>query len=172
VEELATYAEHLEAAVAELRERYRGAQERALAIENATRAEVSAFFVQAIGRLQSGAADRLHDELVRSEAKAAHKIDILSRLRVLRGDSDSEDDDGGAEAAVSDSAHVPTVSPRTATRRAMSRKASRKANKFTSISAGEHAEITNLRLVVESLEAQVSSQRTQLEMVAQARTAD
>ncbi|KAJ2550792.1 hypothetical protein EV175_003936 [Coemansia sp. RSA 1933] len=172
VEELATYAEHLEAAVAELRERYRGAQERALAIENATRAEVSAFFVQAIGRLQSGAADRLHDELVRSEAKAAHKIDILSRLRVLRGDSDSEDDDGGAEASVSDSAHVPTVSPRTATRRAMSRKASRKANKFTSISAGEHAEIANLRLVVESLEAQVSSQRTQLEMVAQARTAD
>ncbi|KAJ1767178.1 hypothetical protein LPJ74_005510 [Coemansia sp. RSA 1843] len=169
IDEIATYAEHLEAALHDLRSRHIATQERVLCIEHETRAEVSSFFVATIGRLQTGAADRLNDELLRSEAKAAHKIDILSRLRSLHSQDDMSDPD---EDGPVDSAQVPTISPRTATRRAMSRKASRKANKFTSISAGENAEIANLRVLVESLEAQLSSQRTQLEMVSQARTAD
>ncbi|KAJ2654585.1 hypothetical protein IWW48_006012 [Coemansia sp. RSA 1200] len=179
IDELAAYAECLEAAVADLQTRCAAAQDQVLGIEQATRAEVAGFFVAAIGRLQNGAAARLHDELARSEAKAAHKIDILSRLRTLRAaDSDSDSDGAHADGASStsasgmDTAHVPTVSPRTAQRRAVSRAASRKANKFTSISAGDHAEIANLRVLVESLEAQGSSLRTQLEMTTQAREAD
>ncbi|KAJ2604168.1 Kinesin-like protein kif23 [Coemansia sp. RSA 1804] len=179
IDELAAYAECLEAAVADLQTRCAAAQDQVLGIEQATRAEVAGFFVAAIGRLQDGAAARLHDELARSEAKAAHKIDILSRLRTLRAaDSDSDSDgahaDGTSPTSASgmDTAHVPTVSPRTAQRRAVSRAASRKANKFTSISAGDHAEIANLRVLVESLEAQGSSLRTQLEMTTQAREAD
>ncbi|KAJ2868883.1 hypothetical protein GGI22_000591, partial [Coemansia erecta] len=172
-DELATYAEHLEAALADLRKRYVAVQERLLCIEHETRAEVSAFFMATIEQLQAGAADRLHDEISRGEAKAAHKIDILSRLRSLHADnSDASDAEDGEQDPADSTHHVSTVSPRTATRRAMSRKASRKANKFTSISAGENAEIANLRLVVESLEAQMSSQRTQLDMTLQARSAD
>ncbi|KAJ1796372.1 hypothetical protein LPJ59_003792 [Coemansia sp. RSA 2399] len=172
-DELATYAEHLEAALSDLRKRYVAVQEKLLCIEHETRAEVSAFFMATIGQLQAGAADRLHDEISRGEAKAAHKIDILSRLRSLHADnSDASDPEEGEQDPADSAHHVPTVSPRTATRRAMSRKASRKANKFTSISAGENAEIANLRLVVESLEAQMSSQRTQLDMTLQARSAD
>ncbi|KAJ1760321.1 hypothetical protein LPJ58_001817, partial [Coemansia sp. RSA 1591] len=163
VTELAEYAEALDAAVHDLRTKYVAAQERALNIEETTRAEAAAFFIDKIAQVQAQAGDRLQDELQVSEQKAAHKLDILSRLRQLRdGDSDDE----------LDAAQVPTVSPRTAVRRAVSRAASKKANKYASVSAGESRELANTRLRVESLAAQVTSQSTQLEMVAQARTAD
>ncbi|KAJ2496335.1 hypothetical protein GGH96_005903 [Coemansia sp. RSA 1972] len=163
VNELAEYAEALNAAVTDLRTKYVAAQERALNIEETTRAEAAAFFIDKIAQVQAQAGDRLQDELHVSEQKAAHKLDILSRLRQLRdGDSDDE----------LDAAQVPTVSPRTAVRRAVSRAASKKANKYASVSAGESRELANTKLRVESLAAQVTSQSTQLEMVAQARTAD
>ncbi|KAJ1852391.1 hypothetical protein GGH12_006010 [Coemansia sp. RSA 1822] len=163
VNELAEYAEALDAAVTDLRAKYMAAQERALNIEETTRAEAAAFFIDKIAQVQAQAGDRLQDELQVSEQKAAHKLDILARLRQLR-DSDSDDE--------LDAAQVPTVSPRTAVRRAVSRAASKKANKYASVSAGESRELANTRLRVESLAAQVTSQSTQLEMVAQARTAD
>ncbi|KAJ2780881.1 hypothetical protein H4R18_003211 [Coemansia javaensis] len=170
-DELVAYAGALEAAVAELRAKYVAAQERVLRIEEETRAETSRFFIRRIAQLQAAAADRLHNELALSELKAAHKIDILSRLRTIRGLDSDDDDDGDGDGAL-DAAEVPTVSPRTALRRAVSRAASKKANKVTSVSAGENREIANLRTMVESLEAQVSSQATQLEMINQARAVD
>ncbi|KAJ2820115.1 hypothetical protein IWW50_005187, partial [Coemansia erecta] len=163
VDELVAYAEALDACVGELRTSYLAAQERALRVEEETRAEAAAFFVEKLAQVQAQAGERLQDELHLSEQKAAHKLDILSRLRQLRG-GDSDDELGAAE--------VPTVSPRTAVRRAVSRAASKKANKYASVSAGESRELANTRQRVESLEAQVSSQATQLEMIAQARTAD
>ncbi|KAJ1825574.1 hypothetical protein LPJ56_002603, partial [Coemansia sp. RSA 2599] len=170
VDELVSYADALEAAMKELRGKYIAAQERVLRIEEETRAEVSEFFMQKIAELKSSASERLQDELARSEVKAAHKIDILSRLRTVRSSlSDSEDEDGAAQL---DAAQVPTVSPRTAVRRAVSRAASKKANKMGSVSAGENREIAHLRTVVEAMEAQASSMSTQLELVSQARNAD
>ncbi|KAJ1722439.1 hypothetical protein LPJ61_005927, partial [Coemansia biformis] len=166
-EELVRYADALEAAVNELRQKYVDAQERVLRIEEETRAETSQFFMGKIAQIQELAADRLQDELALSEIKSAHKIDILSRLRTISGLGDSDDESEGLNAA-----EVPTVSPRTALRRAVSRAASKKANKYASVSAGDNREIGNLRAMVESLEAQVSSQSTQLEMIGQARTAD
>ncbi|KAJ2769464.1 hypothetical protein IWQ56_002543, partial [Coemansia nantahalensis] len=159
---LVAYADALEAAAGELRQKYVAAQERVLRIEEETRAETSRFFLRKIAQLQEAAADRLADELALSEIKSAHKLDILSRLRTMRGLGESDEDEDGDGA---NPAEVPTVSPRTALRRAVSRAASKKANKFTSVSAGENREISNLRALVESLEAQVSSQITQLEMI-------
>ncbi|KAJ2026068.1 hypothetical protein GGI06_000329 [Coemansia sp. S85] len=159
-DELVAYAEALEAGVAQLRGQSVAAQERVLRIEEETRAEVAGFFMAKIKELKRAAADRLSDELARCEERAAHKIDILSRLRPHEESSDEE----GAE--------VPTVSPRTAVRRAVSRAASKKANKAASVSAGENRELAHLRLHVESLGSQVRSQATQLEMMAMARAAD
>ncbi|KAJ2728073.1 hypothetical protein IW152_006073, partial [Coemansia sp. BCRC 34962] len=169
VDELVAYAEALEAGVAQLRGRAAAAQERVLRIEEETRAEVAGFFMAKIGALKRAAADRLGDELARCEQRAAHKIDILSRLRPA---AESSDDDGGGGGPGGGGAEVPTVSPRTAVRRAVSRAASRRANKAASVSAGENRELAHLRLGVESLEAQVMSQATQLELMATARAAD
>ncbi|KAJ2460870.1 hypothetical protein GGF42_000565, partial [Coemansia sp. RSA 2424] len=115
-DELVAYAEALEAGVAQLRGQWAAAQERALRVEEETRAEAAAFFMGKLAALKRAAADRLADELARSEERAAHKIDILSRLRPAP--CESSDDEAGAE--------VPTVSPRTAVRRAVSRAASKK----------------------------------------------
>ncbi|KAJ2718876.1 hypothetical protein GGI07_005541 [Coemansia sp. Benny D115] len=168
-EELIVYADALESALDDVRAKYIACQERVLRIEEETRAEVSAFFMSKINEVKSASAERLQDELVRSETKAAHKIDILSRLRTVRSSySDSEDEDDSRV----DAAQVPTVSPRTAVRRAVSRAASKKANKVTSVSAGENRELGHLRSVVQTMEAQASSMATQLEMVNQARSAD
>ncbi|KAJ2707250.1 hypothetical protein FB645_000927 [Coemansia sp. IMI 203386] len=169
IDELVSYADALEAAMKELREKYISAQERVLRIEEETRAEVSAFFMQKIADLKSSASERLQDELTRSEIKAAHKIDILSRLRTVRSSfSDSEEEDN----VHMDAAQVPTVSPRTAVRRAVSRAASKKANKMGSVSAGENREIRHLNTLVESSKSQISSLNTQLELVNQTRNAD
>ncbi|KAJ2874434.1 hypothetical protein GGH93_002398 [Coemansia aciculifera] len=162
-DELVAYAEALEAGVAQLQGQSVAAQERVLRIEEETRAEVAGFFMAKIAELKRASADRLADELARSEERAAHKIDILSRLRP---NPESSDDEGPA------GAEVPTVSPRTAVRRAVSRAASKKANKVASVSAGENHELGRLRGLVEYLEGQVQSLTTQLEMVAQARAAD
>ncbi|KAJ2109264.1 hypothetical protein GGI16_000797, partial [Coemansia sp. S142-1] len=129
--ELVAYAEALEAGVAQLQGQWVAAQERVLRIEEETRAEVAGFFMGRMAELKRAAAERLADELARAEERAAHKIDILSRLRP---GAESSDDDGPA------GAEVPTVSPRTASRRAVSRAASRKANKVASVSAGENHE--------------------------------
>ncbi|KAJ2580262.1 Kinesin-like protein kif23, partial [Coemansia sp. RSA 1836] len=161
-DELVAYAEALEAGVAQLRGQWAAAQERALRIEEETRAEAAAFFMGKLAALKRAAADRLADELARGEERAAHKIDILSRLRPAP--CESSDDESGAE--------VPTVSPRTAVRRAVSRAASKKANKVASVSAGEHSELARLRALAESLDAQVQAKDTELEFNAQARAAD
>ncbi|KAJ1721119.1 hypothetical protein LPJ53_004333 [Coemansia erecta] len=173
VDELAAYAEALDASLQAVRAKYLAAQERVLRVEQETRDEVSAFFMAKLAALKDAAADRLADELVRSEAKAAHKIDILSRLRTARdGSDDDASDDEAQQAAALDAAQVPTVSPRSAIRRAVSRAASRKANKVASVSAGENRELARLRDALLARDAQLSSATTQLEMVAQARQAD
>ncbi|KAJ1739596.1 hypothetical protein LPJ78_003231 [Coemansia sp. RSA 989] len=167
VDELASYAEALETMANELRSKNAKLQEQVVRVEEETRAEAAEFFVSKIEQLQQQAGERLQDELQLAEQKAAHKLDILSRLRLLRGNESDEDSDEAINAA-----EVPTVSPRTAVRRAVSRAASKKANKMGSVSAGEGRELMTLRLKLESQEAQISSQNTQLEMVAQARAAD
>ncbi|KAJ2608802.1 hypothetical protein H4S08_004314 [Coemansia sp. RSA 1365] len=165
IDELATYADALETALDELRRKYVVAQERALGIEAETRQETAAFFMTKLAEVQAVAGERLQDERALAEAKAAHKIDILTRVRVAHGNTDDASDGEYA-------AEVPTVSPRTAVRRAVSRAASKKANKLASVSAGEDRELRNLRALVELQEAQAASQQTQLEMLAQARGAD
>ncbi|KAJ1963824.1 hypothetical protein GGI12_001818 [Dipsacomyces acuminosporus] len=167
--ELFEYASALETATSDIRKKYIEAQERCIRIEAETRAEVSAFFMEKIAQVKDAAHERLQDELARSEAKSAHKIDILSRLRSSRNAEDDADD---ADNIAADAAQAPTVSPRSALRRAVSRAASKKANKLTSVSAGENKEIANLRTMTESLEAQISSQQAQLDMISQARNAD
>ncbi|KAJ2745644.1 hypothetical protein GGI20_002027 [Coemansia sp. BCRC 34301] len=158
--EVVAYAEALEAGVEALRAQAVAAQERVLRIEEETRAEVSSFFMAKLADVKRAAAERLADELARSEERAAHKIDILSRLR----GAESSDSDTGAE--------VPTVSPRTAVRRAVSRAASKKANKVASVSAGENSELARLRTHAESLEGHIQAQATELDLLAQVRAAD
>ncbi|KAJ2801840.1 hypothetical protein H4R20_003518 [Coemansia guatemalensis] len=165
IDELATYADALEAALGELRRKYAAAQERALNIEAETRRETAAFFMAKLAQVQAAAGERLQDERALAEAKAAHKIDILTRVRVAHNSADDVSDGEYA-------AEVPTVSPRTAVRRAVSRAASKKANKLASVSAGEDRELHNLRKLVELQESQAASQQTQLEMLTQARSAD
>ncbi|KAJ2739542.1 Kinesin-like protein kif23 [Coemansia sp. Cherry 401B] len=165
LDEVASYAEALERAVAALRAQSVAAQARAVRVEEETRREAAAFFVAKIAQVQAQAGARLDAELEVSAAKAAHKLDILARLRALRGESDDSDLEPST-------AEVATVSPRTALRRAVSRAASKKANKMGSVSAGEAHELASLRAHIDSLDAQASSQATQLEMVAQARAAD
>ncbi|KAJ2812432.1 hypothetical protein H4S07_001403, partial [Coemansia furcata] len=158
--ELVAYAEALEAGVAQVHAQWAAAQERVLRVEEETRAEVAGFFMGKMADLKRAWAERLADELARSEERAAHKIDILSRLAPHTPDSDTEP----PEAA--------TVSPRTAVRRAVSRAASKKANKVASVSAGDDKELARLRDAVDALERHAQAQATQLEMVAQARAAD
>ncbi|KAJ2815796.1 hypothetical protein GGI24_005935, partial [Coemansia furcata] len=158
--ELVAYAEALEAGVAQVHAQWAAAQERVLRVEEETRAEVAGFFMGKMADLKRAWAERLADELARSEERAAHKIDILSRLAPLTPDSDTEP----PEAA--------TVSPRTAVRRAVSRAASKKANKVASVSAGDDKELARLRDAVDALDRHAQAQATQLEMVAQARGAD
>ncbi|KAJ1886877.1 Kinesin-like protein kif23, partial [Kickxella alabastrina] len=171
VDELVAYADALERTLGQVRLRYGALQERAVCVEEETRAEVSRFFLAKVAELKQAAGERLRDEVARCEVKAAHKIDILSRLRSARGSQSDSDSDDGQGAGV-DAAQVPTVSPRSAVRRAVSRAASKKANKLASVSAGENAELHNLRSTVESLESRMSALSTELELAGQKRDAE
>ncbi|KAJ1949330.1 hypothetical protein FBU59_001190, partial [Linderina macrospora] len=171
--ELVQYAMALQSAVEGLRKQCAVAQERSVRIEAETRRDAGAFFMARLEEVKAQSRARLLEEIQRGEAKAAHKLDILSRLRVPPM-PDTEGEAAALEAVIgeTDAAKEPTVSPRTAVRRAVSRAASKKANKVTSVSAGESTEIVNLRAMVELLEAQNSSQLAQLDLATQARAAD
>ncbi|ORX63834.1 hypothetical protein DL89DRAFT_272964, partial [Linderina pennispora] len=128
-----------------------------------TRQEACGFFVARISELQNAWRQRLSEEVRRGEAKAAHKLDILSRAEEL---------EDALSAAIGQTDAAQTVSPRTALRRAVSRAQSKRANKVTSVSAGESTEIVRLRSRIDALDAQCAAQRAQLDLANQARAAE
>ncbi|KAJ1958271.1 hypothetical protein EC988_000403, partial [Linderina pennispora] len=168
---LVDYAAALQTAYDGLRSEHTAALERLASVEAETRQEACEFFVARISELQNAWRQRLSEEVRRGEAKAAHKLDILSRVRAPHMPSAEELEDA-LSAAIGQTDAAQTVSPRTALRRAVSRAQSKRANKVTSVSAGESTEIVRLRSRIDALDAQCAAQRAQLDLANQARAAE